>query len=195
MTEGVQAHIRAVTREGRACILKSPRGGILQLFSRWTLDREARVYARLAGVGGVPACHGITDEGLWLEAIDGRPLAGFRRGEISVEFLDALDRIIAAIHARGVAHSDLKKRENILVVDGQHPVILDFGAAFVEGELLFETFRRIDMAAAAKLRAHHQPDTLRPEQRALLDSPTWAERLSRFLIRTVRDPWRALTRP
>lgn len=70
-------------------------------------------------------------------------------------------------------------------------MIVDFGAAFVQGDILFETFRRIDLAAAAKLRAHHQPRTLRPEQQLILDNPTWAERLSRFLIKAMRDPFRS----
>ena len=180
-------------------MLKAPRRGLLRPFTVWCIRRESKIYERLAGVAGVPACDGLTDEGLILEAVEGRALSGFRKGEISAGFLDGLDRLIRDIHARGVAHSDLKKRENILVMESEqepgnrqlHPVIVDFGAAFVRGDVLFETFRRIDLAAAAKLRAHHQPSTLRPEQQLILDHPTWAERLSRFLIKAVRDPFRA----
>lgn len=192
MTRGVQAEVSRIVHEGKACVLKAARGGMFKPVSRWALNREYRVYQKLAGIEGIPKCFGKTFEGLMLEAIEGRPLAEFRKGEIPVEFLDAFDRLLAAIHARGVAHSDLKKRANILVMAGHQPIILDFGAAFIQGETLFETFRKIDLAAAAKLRAHHQPETLRPEQQAILDNPTWAERLSRFLIHTVRDPYRSL---
>lgn len=186
--------------------------------SLWMLKRESRIYLKLEGIEGIPKCLGYTDEGLLLQAVDGKPLSEFRKGEISVEFLDELDKIVSAVHERGVVHSDLKKRANVLVLERekgreaaperppdcsvgrgerergliQRPVILDFGAAFVTGEWLYDTFRRVDLAAVAKLRAHHQPQTLRPEQQKLLGNPTWAERLSRFLIRTVRDPFRAL---
>lgn len=215
MTGGVQGEIRKIQHEGRECVVKSPRGGILKSISGWMLGREGRIYEKLEGVDGIPKCFGMTEGGLLLEAVDGRVLSEYRRGEISVEFLDRLDALIAAIHQRGVVHSDLKKRANIMVVEreqGTHlkteggqagnpggtpfsrreqlPVILDFGAAFAEGEILYETFRRVDLAAVAKLRAHHQPQTLRADQKNLLENPTWAERLSRVLIRTVRDPFR-----
>lgn len=196
MISGVQAEVRRITREGRDCILKSPRNGLFKPFSRWSLAREFQVYHKLEGTAGVPACFGLMEDGLLLEAIDGRPLSEFRRGEVTAAFLDSLDQLIDAIHRRGVVHSDLKKRANILVVtdrEYQRAVIVDFGAAFLAGELFYETFRLIDLAAAAKLRAHHQPVTLRADQQILLDHPTWAERLSRLLIRTVRDPWRSIT--
>ncbi|MBI4179312.1 hypothetical protein HY522_07825 [bacterium] len=187
-------------------MLKTPRGGMWAGPGRWMIRRERRVYRELEGLPGVPRCFGLTEEGLLLEASPGRALSEFRRGDISVGFLDCLDSLIAGIHARGVAHSDLKKRANILVREKgregerekgnpgeeQSPVIVDFGAAFLKGELLYETFRRVDLAAAAKLRAHHQPETLRTEQKYILDHPTWAERLSRFLVRAVRDPFRAI---
>ncbi len=201
---GVQSEIRRLTHNGKPCILKTPRHGVLRLISQWTLSREKRMYLKLSDIRGIPACLGMTADGLLLEAVDGRPLSDYRKGQISIAFLDDIDRLIADIHARGVAHSDLKKRDNILVVEptppptahgvGQEqiPFIIDFGAAFEKGHPLFETFKRIDLAAAAKLRAHHQPDSLKPEQHHLLVNPTWAERLSRFLIHSVRDPFRAV---
>ena len=191
MRSGTQAVVRPVIHEGRACVLKSPRGGVWKPISRRFLWREWKVYQRLKGVQGIAESLGYSEEGWLLEAVEGRPLSEFRRGQVTVGFLDELDRVIFDIHSRGVVHSDLKKRANILVA-GDRPVILDFGAAFLEGEWLYETFRRVDLAAAAKLRAHHQPETLRADQKTLLENPTWAERLSRFLIRTVRDPYRAM---
>lgn len=200
MKSGSQGHIQSVLHDGIPCMLKSPRGGLLRPFSRWTLRREWRIYQRLEGIEGVPRCFGFNEAGLFIETIHGRTMSEYRKGEISVEFLDALDRLVSDIHGRGVVHSDLKKRENILVVDVQdggrgvqRPVIIDFGAAFVQGDIFFETFRRIDLAAAAKLRAHHQPSTVRSDQEKIMANPTWAERLSRFLIRTVRDPFRKVT--
>lgn len=233
--QGVQAVIRSCVVDGQSCVVKSPKPGLLKLFSQWTLKREAAVYARLDGVAGVPKCYGLRPDGLVLEAIDGKPVSAFRQGDLPASFFDELDSIIARLHARGIAHSDLKKRDNILVVphpdhgrstiddrqtDITHspihpfadspirpfadsptppltpspplPLILDFGAAFLRGHPLFETFRRIDLAAAAKLRNHHQPQSMTDAHRAALANPTWAERLSRFLIRWVRDPWRQI---
>lgn len=49
----------------------------------------------------------------------------------SKRFYAELFAIIAAIHARGVAHGDLKRKDNILVTPDCHPYLIDFGVSTV----------------------------------------------------------------
>jgi serine/threonine protein kinase len=58
-----------------------------------------------------------------------------------------------------VAHGDLKKKDNILVVDGRNPCLIDFGVAIIRKErfaplnhYLYNLFKRFDYNAWAKLK-------------------------------------------
>ena len=55
----------------------------------------------------------------------GRGLAG----RLPAGFVDELRQSVAAMHARGVVHLDLRHRSNVLAGDDGHPVLLDFASA------------------------------------------------------------------
>jgi len=63
------------------------------------------------------------------------------------------------MHARGVAHGDLKRKANLAIGPDEGPVVLDFGASIVlrEGRhpinhRLFEMLRQTDLNAWVKLK-------------------------------------------
>jgi hypothetical protein len=67
----------------------------------------------------------------------------------------------------GVAHGDLKKKDNILVVDGRHPVLVDFGVAVVWksgwapfNHYRYKLFARFDYNAWVKLKYSQGADAL-----------------------------------
>ncbi len=96
------------------------------LLGRWLCRRELRAYCALEGIAAVPRCLGSLDAlALVFEYRPGTPLSR----AIPPGFLDELRRAVAAMHARGVVHLDLRHYSNILTGEDGHPVVLDFSSA------------------------------------------------------------------
>lgn len=70
-------------------------------------------------IDGRPAPHAVAHE-----FVAGRPLR--RCDHVPQRFLDDLEALLGALHARGAAYVDLHKRENILVGDDGRPRLIDF---------------------------------------------------------------------
>ena len=155
-----QGEVRQFSFHGRRFAIKRPKGrGVLRWLRVQTLKREFRAYQRLDGLGGFARCHGLfEDRDLVLDYIDGHD---FRTAELSdrAAFFAALLALIQAMHARGVAHGDLKRKDNLRVDQHGQPVIIDLGTAVVakdsDGWLkrtLFEFSRQTDLNAWVKLK-------------------------------------------
>jgi RIO-like serine/threonine protein kinase len=131
-----------VRRDGGTWVLKRAR------LIPWLARRERAIYARLAGIPGVPALHPACGPHWFMhEYVPGRPLS--RRRAVPPTFFDELERLVRAIHARGVAHADLSKRSNILVGEDGRPYILDFQIALTRGA---RWLMREDLYHVAKMR-------------------------------------------
>jgi hypothetical protein len=117
--------------------------------------REARALRALAGVEGVPRFRGRPDRhSVAMAFVPGRlarkddpALAGNR------DFVEALERVVRQMHARGVVHLDLKHRSNLMVTPDGRPVVIDFEAALVfncrrrPGRLAVRLLGRLDRLA------------------------------------------------
>ena len=161
------------------------------------IRREHRIYSIIDGVRGIPQCLGLIDgRTLVLEHIEGRT---FRRGEQQLEdwdtfFVKLLDTL-RSIHARGVAHGDLKRKDNLLIGAGEQPYIVDFGVASTEkhamapwSNMIYRWMRQYDYNAWVKLKYRRETDNLPPEDAALYN-PTATERVAR----RIRKIWHRLT--
>jgi RIO-like serine/threonine protein kinase len=157
----------------RSLVVKAPLGrGLTAYVRRRMLQNEFAVYGRLSGLPGIPVCHGfLNDRFLVLEFIDGVPIqdAGLADRDF---FFGTLLRQIRSMHRAGVAHGDLKKRDNILVVDGRQPVLLDFGVAVIRksglvpaNRYLFSLFKKFDYNAYVKLKYRKRIDRISAEDR------------------------------
>jgi len=183
-----QGRIARLDFQGRALVIKQAAGhGPVARVNRWALAREARAYARLAGVAGIVGCHGLID-GRWLalEYIEAQP---FRATEVGPAFFRRLFETLRAMHERGVAHGDLKRKSNLLVAEDGRPVVLDFGAAFLRqsgfhpvNRKLFEFLRQTDLNAWVKLKYGGYDHVAESDQRFLRRS-----RLERWLARIRSD--------
>lgn len=113
-------------------IIKRPQGtGLRRRLSQQTLRREAKAYQRLAGVAGIPRCFGFyQDEYLVLEYIDGQPIQ--THAQINQSSWHNLLQTIQAMHAHGVAHGDLKKKDNLLITADGEIYVIDLGTALVK---------------------------------------------------------------
>jgi hypothetical protein len=150
--------------------------GSRPFFARHTVGRlfvrrECRAYERAGSVPGIaPFLGRLGPFALATRWIDSPTLAELPRGTTPSEIFDRLDAIIAALHACGVAISDLHHRDVLVAADGAVHVV-DFAASYVlsgnptwVGRRVFARLSAQDRLAAARMRARF---TGRPEDEAL----------------------------
>jgi RIO-like serine/threonine protein kinase len=196
---GYQGEVRLRRQaDGGAVIVKRAIGRAPALaLRRWMLRREHDIYQQLAGVPGVPRCHGMEQgDTLVLEFVAGRSLREVRlKGAERDAFFAALLEVIQAMHRAGVAHGDLKRKDNILVDGDGRPVLIDFGTAVTAPASRdswrgapFRLVARMDLNAWVKLKYQRQRADIAAED-LQFHRPTMTERVAR----TLRRSWRTLT--
>lgn len=188
-------------------------GGALPMsraIARALLRREARALQALDGMAGVPQLverarfvalaspDGVVphpDDVLVRSYVDGTPL--HRCTELPCDFFERLAELVRQLHARGVAHNDLHKEQNIVVGQGGAPHLIDFQLASVHSP----DSRTLAKRAADDLRhvAKHQRRYLRftrvederwaPAAHLRLDPPRPARRRGAALV------WRKTAKP
>lgn len=152
-----------------------------QSLGRWMVRRELSALARLHDVPGVPAAAFRLDAfALAYRFVAGQQIARVGAGGATPEYFEALERTVLAIHARGIAHLDLRYGGNILVTDRTEPLVLDF-QSHVKLAGLPAWLRRVligaDLSGLYKHWSHRHPDTLGPERTAFLERATRLRRL------------------
>jgi len=190
--------VREIESPAGALVVKSPHANaLLAWLGRRAIRREAQVYDRLRGVVGVPASFGLADSRhLALERVEGPTL---RQAAATLtdrpRFFAQLLETIRAMHAAGVAHGDLKRKENTLVGPGETPWIIDFGVACIRkapagglSQRRFELMRQMDLNAYIKLKYSRTGETMSTQDAALF-RPLLIERWAR----RARAPWQFLT--
>lgn len=188
LAAGYQGQILHYEQDGRDYLIKVPHGrGPLRWFHRHMLRHEYRAYLQLGDFAGSPACHGLIDgQYLVLEYVQGRTIRN-KRPLDEDEFHDRLFDYIREMHARGVAHMDLKRKDNLLVKTDESPCILDFGAAVIKKKGLhpfnryrFRLGRQFDYNAWIKHKYHDRMSEI-----SMLDRqyyrPTWVESVAGFV--------------
>ncbi len=194
---GYQGNIHAARIGEQNILIKSAAGrGLAGWINRHMLRREHAIYRRLGGVRGVPRCYGFfLDRYLVLEHVDAETMRDTAIADRDA-FLAEMLSIIKAVHARGVAHGDLKRKDNVLVTRDSRPYLIDFGVSAVAKQG-FHPLNRFwhgfchqhDYNAWLKHKYGRGLAGMTPED-ATLYRPLWSERISR----TVKTPWRRLTR-
>ena len=160
------------------------------------LRREYLIYERLAGISGIPRCFGyFMGRYLVLENVDAQTL---RDGTISDRdgyFVEML-AIIEAIHERGIAHGDLKRKENVLVTRDSRPCLIDFGVSVFRkpGFHPFNHFRhdfshQHDFNAWVKHKYNRNYQEISPE-----DAKYYRPLLIELIARRIKRAWTTLKR-
>lgn len=154
---------------------------------------EVALYRQLAGIPGIPALTGRPSSFAFLHAfVPGRELR--RRERTAPGFLDALEQLLADVHARGVAYVDLEKVENILVGDDGHPWLIDFQISLASPGWLVRRFQREDVRHLLKHRKRLAPDTLSSGQAEAVKRRSRGLEIHRLLTRPyfrARRAWQA----
>jgi predicted Ser/Thr protein kinase len=199
LNAGYQGAVHLLEVGGRHLIVKAATGrGPLRYLRERLLRHEYRAYARLDGVSGIPHCHGLAGgRFLVLDYVAG-PNARDARLADRDGFYDRALAVIQAIHARGVAHADLKRRDNILVSEGEQPLLLDFGMAVLRepgfhpwNHWIFGLARRLDLNAWIKHKYRYREGEISAAD-GVYDRPIPFESGWRRLRRMMRAQWRAL---
>ena len=190
-----QGEVRRFSADGLDLAIKTPSGsGPLKWLRRQSLLREYRTYRRLEGLDGFARCHGLFEgRFLVLDYIDGEDFRRDRLNNPESFFADLLQQI-QCMHARGVAHGDLKRKSNLRIDADGRPVILDLGTAILRREpagrfnrRVFEFARQTDLNAWVKLKYGGYANVSPQDRRYLKRS-----RLERGLS-WIRDRWRGVS--
>jgi len=141
----------------------------VRLAGRAQVAAEVRSLQRLRGVRGIPACYGMVGRhGLLMERIDGERITRWCRlhPDGAASMFEQLVELVERMHARGVYHLDLRKRDNILVTPAGRPCIIDFNASLrltpgsLAARCLAPILRRVDHGAILKWKARLAPGLL-----------------------------------
>ena len=173
ISHGYQGDVYLYEDKSQRLILKAPAGrGLGRYIRRAMLRNEYRAYSRLSEVRGIPRCYGLLDgRYLVLECIDGVTVRRARITDRGI-FFESLLNLIKEMHKAGVAHGDLKKKDNLLVVEGQTPCVIDFGVAIVRkpgfaplNHYLYNLARKFDFNAWVKLKYKRKFKNMADEDR------------------------------
>jgi len=111
------------------------------------------------------------------------PPLGSRQADprlLTTAFFEELERLVGRMHARGIAHLDIRAAKNILVTDRGEPLILDFQSNVrLDGlpRFLRDLLVDIDRSGIYKHWARRVPGSLGEERTRLLER---MNRLRRF---------------
>lgn len=196
--EGYQATVKLYETPLGNYVVKTARGPFFwRRLGERTLRREHAIYERLRDVQGVPYCPGLLDnKHLVLEYIPGD---SYRQRQHTLDdrvlFFNRFLKTIKDMHAAGVAHGDLKRKDNFLVGPDERPFVIDFGLARIRpdpgrrmGRMLFEWVKQYDYNAWIKHKYLTRVDNIAPE-----DSGYYRPMKLERIARTIRVFWQKIT--
>ena len=130
LASGYQGHVYFFNENGKRLVIKTASGrGPMRWLRCYMLRNEFKAYSRLAGLRGCPRCYGlIGGRYLVLEYLAGQSLR-HAEAEDRTKYYAELFCLIEELHRRGVAHFDLKRKHNLMVLPEGSPGIVDFGVA------------------------------------------------------------------
>jgi hypothetical protein len=146
---------------GRAVVKDfAPRGAFVRrVLGPLIHGREIRAYRALEGSEAVPRFLGRIDGlAFAVEYRPGRRMSRKLAGQVPSAFLEDLERVIRAMHERGVAHLDLRHRSNVMVDGDGRPVLIDFASAVcfrpgsLAARLILPRLAAVDLGALRKWR-------------------------------------------
>ncbi|MDH7600517.1 MAG: RIO1 family regulatory kinase/ATPase [Armatimonadota bacterium] len=201
--EGTRPDLRLVQFEDRRIIVKDfNRSDRLfrAIVGPVLIRRELGALRILDGLPGIPRLVGEVDRyALAMEHIPGRSLDRVEPGTLPQEFYDNLLQVVDQMHARGIAHCDLRSRGNVVLGDDGKPYIVDFAACVFRGRGLnpfirwvFEQFVLADRNAVLLIKQRLSPELLTDEDRSQLAQELPYERPAKFIGQNVRKLTRIL---
>lgn len=195
---GTEPTVALIEVDGETAVFKdygAVPGWFAHLLGPLLIAREAQALARLDGMPGVPVLYRQLDRhGVLMSCVPAKP---WSKTNSPPQAFGQLESLVADMHARGVAHCDLRASSNILVDEQGRPYLVDFVARVHCGHRwnlpwnrVFAAFCRADRNALAKLKVRYAPDLVTEDERLRAMHRGWLARGSRAIGMGVR----ALTR-
>lgn len=164
--------------------------------------REVRALRYLAGMRGIPQLVQRVDRiSFVLEFLPADRLARKKRDAWPDPDWARLRALIDEMHARGLAHGDLRRSSNILFDQRGEPFLVDFVAHVTRGgnwnmpwNWAFSRLCRADLTAIYKLKERAFPGSLTEQEQAFLDKTSLLDQLARGIGSSVRKLSRLLSR-
>ena len=159
--------------------------GWLRLPAWWLARREARALRQVDGMAAVPQLLRWDGRRLDRSYMDGTALYQ-RPPHGDLVYFRRARRLLQGLHRRGLAHNDLAKEANWLVLADGTPGIIDFQLA-VRGHPRSRWMRllaREDLRHLLKHKRTYCPQSITPVERRVLKRHSW-----------LRDAWFATGKP
>lgn len=158
----------------------------------WLARREAHALQHLQGQTDVPrlrAWNGTILDRSYMSgaAMHQRPPRG------DVAYFRAARKLLQQVHARGIAHNDLAKEANWLVLDDGRPALIDFqlASAHAPRSRLLRLLAREDLRHLLKHKRTYCRDRLTPVELRVLQKRSW---LRELWFATGKKVYRLVTR-
>jgi hypothetical protein len=149
----------------------------LRWLARRAATHEAKALAALSGIPGVPQFIDYQDGVLTRSFLAGEPMQ--KTPPLDPAWFRAAHRLLRQLRARGLAHNDLAKEPNWLVLADGGPGVVDFQLAWVSRRRgrLFRSMAREDLRHLLKHKRTYCPQALTPTERRILSRRSWYSRL------------------
>ena len=172
---GIKADLYLEGTNGRQVVVKDYRRRSLwgRWIGRFLVRREEKIYRILQGLPGIPALLGVRDGiALVVAHVPGQPIDRYQEydDDFIVRVLDRLQAIIESMHRRGVAHFDLRRRNNVLVDHDGNVYLIDFAGSLyfshrsALSRRLFSWLRKVDHSAFLKWKQRLAPASMSAEE-------------------------------
>ena len=201
-----QADLYELDWEGRRALLKDFGGRPWLVWRTWgraVIGREVRVMKALAGLEGVPQLLATAGpEAYIMERLEGKRLPKIKGERLPADYWDRARRQMDAMHALGIAHGDLR-RKNMMFGPGGEAYLIDFASAVRArgdgrgiGQFFFNRLKNVDRITFARLKRYYLPDGLSAEETGWLENRPWYYSAGKRLkaIYKLRKPstWRRI---
>lgn len=173
LAEGYQGKTLLFNESGHKLVIKAPLGNFLtRPINLALLRHEYRIYQKLQGMDAVPICYGMANnEFMVIEFIEGHTIRE-RRPDSDSQYFVKLLAAIKEMHARKVAHFDLKRSENLLITENDEPKLIDFGVSIARkdglhwfNQYLYKLAQQFDFNAWARHKYHKNMELLSDEDK------------------------------
>lgn len=136
--------------------------------ARRLAGREARALIALGGIDGIPELVSWDGRVLARQWLGGRTMR--EEQPRNADYFRAALRLLRIMHRRGIAHNDLAKEANCLVLNNQRPGFIDFQLAWYSPRRsrIFRLMAREDLRHLLKHKRYYCPEALTTRQHRIL---------------------------